>query len=520
MQQLLSDSDIHRFLSDGVLLIEPDVDLEIHARIDKQIRHALENEFHVGNNLVSRVPEIYDVLRSPKVHGALVSLLGPNYYFHPHRAAHTSTPVPDQESEYAADHNGPPMGKGSRAGSGWHQDAQSPLSRPRHHTPKYLIAFYFPHDTPEPMGPTRYQAGSYLFSEPVAPTGVVLPDFVKAGSFLILHFDMVHAGWPNRTDLTRYMLKFIFVRTENPKLPTWTHTDSSFALHDDRRVKKNLTPAWQFLWSWLRGKPEVQNGHDYKTSDLNSLDQEARIAAIYTPHEVSDLIARLASVKGHDLHERRLYRNKEGRLVPRDHVIGTERRWNERAIVFDDATYALAAQGAQAVEPLVDELQGCDDPWYAMNLMFALGEIGRDAASSTAEIAAELNHPLQQVVRTALDALGAIGANLDCTFDQVRRLLTEENSDWQDAQVMRGWSGQDQIRLNAVFMLLNALNEDCDREEVEDLFRISLGDRNGYVSAVASEGLIRLGTPTSHATALQFLHDRRWDETISVRNPF
>ena len=522
MQKLLSDSQVQQFIADGCISLKPDVPDEVHTSIDSQLREAIETEFHMGNNVVSRVPKIFDVLRSPVVHGALVSLLGPNYYFHPHRAIHTSTPVEEKDVSYEAAKNAPPMGKGSRAGSGWHQDAQSPLSRSRHHLPKYLIAFYFPHETPEIMGPTRFQAGSYLYSEPVKPSGVVLPKIVEQGTFLLLHFDTVHAGWPNRTDTTRYMLKFIFVRTEQPKVPTWNHRSREWSLPEVAKVEKDLSPAWQYIWSWMRAESfHPTNGIDLR-EDFNSIDQEKRLAAIYTDHSnhFDELLDRIEQLAGQDMHDRRLAKNREGKSVPRDHVIGVERRWNERAIVWDDATYAIASMGEPVVEPILDCLDQNSDPWVIMNLLFALGEIGAAASSAVPTITKFLKHPLQQVVRTGLDTLGAIGTNLDSAFDSIEALFTSSNPDWQEPQVMRGWTGEDQIRLNAVFTLLNAIDSEHDQERIEEIFAKALGDQNGYVSAVAVEGLTRIGTETSNARALRFLSDRRWDETIRVHKPF
>jgi len=85
---------------------------------------------------------------------------------------------------------------------------------------------------------------------------------------------------------------------------------------------------------------------------------------------------------------------------------------------------------------------------------------------------------------------------------------------------MRGWTGEDQIRLNAVFLLLNAINGDHNLTEIERILEKALGDKNGYVSAVAIEGLTRIGTESSNALALRFLYDRRWDETMRVYKPF
>ena len=134
MSYLLNDDQVHDFIANGFLRLEPDVAETLHNNIARDIEFAIEKENgSYGNNIVSRVPALWDIIRSRRIDGALTSLLGPNYYVHPHRAIHINRPVEDKTTIYPDDFDGPPMGKGSMAGSGWHQDAQSPLSRARHH---------------------------------------------------------------------------------------------------------------------------------------------------------------------------------------------------------------------------------------------------------------------------------------------------------------------------------------------------------------------------------------------------
>lgn len=82
---------------------------------------------------------------------------------------------------------------------------------------------------------------------------------------------------------------------------------------------------------------------------------------------------------------------------------------------------------------------------------------------------------------------------------------------------MRGWTGENQVRMNAALALLNAINAGEHLEETERILASSLGDPNGYVSAIATEALIRIGTPTATRAALTFLSDRRWDDTLLGR---
>ena len=84
----------------------------------------------------------------------------------------------------------------------------------------------------------------------------------------------------------------------------------------------------------------------------------------------------------------------------------------------------------------------------------------------------------------------------------------------------RGWHGEDQVRLNAVFALLSAVNDPEDIDRIETILEASLNDPCGYVGAVASEALVRIGSKRSMATAVRYLSDRRWDESLRHMKPY
>ena len=523
---LLTDEQVREFIVNGFLVLKPDVDQSVHQEIDTLLRYSYEHETWLGNNVVSRIPKMHDVLRSPVVHGALTSVAGPNYYLHPHRAVHASNPVEDRSVELTADVDGPKMGKGSSSGSNWHQDGQTPLSRARHHLPRYLIGFYFPHETPLAMGPTRLQAGSYLFAHPAAPQAVVLPELVEAGTFVLAHFDMLHAGFPNLMDAARFMVKFVFVRTERPTAPSWHNLEPEWRHPTNCLPEFDLSETWSFIWHWLRGEPRAManaTAVDEHLARLNDADQVARLRSIYViaAENASDSLGEaLESYAGQNKHQRRHKRDENGQPLPRDDMRGWPRRWNERAIVMEDAAYALAASRAGAI-PTLWRLLEHDDPWVQINAVFALGENGAASKESVGHIVPLLASPHQQVVRQALDALGAIGCGLAPALPAIERLLTETNTDWQELQVERGWVGEDQVRFNAASALLNAVNAGEELDHIERILTACLGDENGYLSAVATEALVRIGTPHANTAAIRFLSDRRWDDTLrGLAKPF
>jgi hypothetical protein len=46
---------------------------------------------------------------------------------------------------------------------------------------------------------------------------------VPAGTVLILHYDIWHAGTANTSDQIRYMVKYLYERSSESTEPTWNH---------------------------------------------------------------------------------------------------------------------------------------------------------------------------------------------------------------------------------------------------------------------------------------------------------
>jgi ectoine hydroxylase-related dioxygenase (phytanoyl-CoA dioxygenase family) len=86
------------------------------------------------------------------------------------------------------------------------------------------------------MGPTRFLAGSHLYAtlHDLRAEQAVMQE-IPAGSVVIAHFDLVHAGSPNNSEQMRYMMKFVALRCENPTRPTWHSVEFDLALVARRR---------------------------------------------------------------------------------------------------------------------------------------------------------------------------------------------------------------------------------------------------------------------------------------------
>ena len=136
------------------------------------------------------------------------------------------------------------------------------------------------------------------------------------------------------------------------------------------------------------------------------------------------------------LHNILLQNNEEGLTIPKDNINGYPRRWNERAILCDDASFALAAIGRPAV-PILIELVKNKDPWIIINGLFALGEIGPEAKIAIPTISNLILHPLHQVVRQALEALENIQSDINLALSNIENLLMANNQNWKSPQVSR-----------------------------------------------------------------------------------
>ena len=529
----LNDEQIRRFICDGVVVLDSGVAPEVHQQIYDKIQWNNTREFNMGNNVLPRIAELQQILDAPVIHGAAQSILGDDCMLHPHRYMHASEPLDEAERNLSltGSEHGPPMGEGSSGNSAWHQDGQIPMSRPRYHVPRIAMVLYFPQDTPAERGPTRVIPGThlqpYLLNSdfPFAFVG----DRIKAGTCLLIAFDIAHAALSNRTDSSRYMLKFIFLRTRNPfgnpTGPSWRGGEDEWEPPNARLGRYDHSKAWSYIWDWMRGAPRIPIRTPATSNDiqkwiglLHDTDQEVRLEAIYQLAGIgADAIAPLRESLLQNAGLRREvtmpYRmNEHGAYVP----IGdpNERRWNDVAYTLQDEAYALGAMGEIAVGPLM-ELLGHDDAWIKINAAFALGEIGAPAARAMPELTKLLDHEPHQVARASLDAMGCIGTNIRVALPAIRKLLTVDNPVWRKPMGKSDRYGEIGVRFNALYALLSS---DAPMDELDDELVACLDDDNGYVQAMALEGLTRPRGGEDRSgllNALDYLKTHRWDHTLA-----
>ncbi|MCW3096110.1 MAG: hypothetical protein JWL77_1728 [Chthonomonadaceae bacterium] len=484
---LLTDAQMRRFVTDGYLILNANVAAEVHEAVYERLQWLMHQESNPGNNVLPAVPEMQSVLDSPTVRGALTSVLGRDYVLHPHRFAHNNEPGGEITAE------GAKTGKGSHSFVGWHQDDHSPLSRPRHHFLRYAMILYYPQDTPNAMGPTQLIPGTHLNrAYTAADRERGKQGSGPAGTCILVHFDIVHGGSFNAADRTRHMVKFVFARVEEPSAPTWDCRESEWRTPADHEAPAEVDVVWRRHWDWLSGRTAAPGEAD-----------TAAIPALMAAMEAADPERQEALYTLAALGEAAVA------LLIADLASRTKDNWNEGIVVMENSAYALGALGAPAVPALI-ELLDSPGEWVQINALFALGEIGSAAQAAYLPVLQKLRHPAHPVVRTALDALGQIGVLTQEALPDFRRLLLMNNPDWQ-TPMRRAWTGQDQVRTNAMMALLRLK---LPSEEWIDLIVAALPDPCGYVGGFGVEILRRRNTPRALRAALDYLCAHRWDNTL------
>ena len=543
---LLDDDQMQRFIVDGFIVLKSGLSASFHDAVHAEMAYALENEIpHPGDNIVPRVPALNTLCDDPVVRGALTSILGRNFDYLPHRFPHNSEPLPGVEvsaggqkgasaqvSPSAAFHTQPRMARGSISASAWHQDGHASCGRSRWHTVRAANVFYFPHDTPMEMGPTRFLAGSHLYAtlhDIRAEQAVMEP--ISAGSVIIAHFDLAHAGSPNLTDTCRYMMKFVAVRTQVPSGPEWDHKDAQWKTTTNLPGRDFVAAAWKSQWNWLRGVSRSEGIEPVESHRLPSLlaalqdaRQAIRLEALYLisalgAPAVDPLIDSLVATAGKERHL------GTAEVIKADQSPAHLKRFfSEGQFLPEDAAIALAAIGAPAVRALIPLLKH-EDPWIRLNAVYALGDMGPMAiGDEVRHIAALLEDQEDCVVRGALDALCVLGQFGDETVGHLTGFLKTP------ALAEEGEGGEKQERAHApqfrylsTLALLSWTNKRGLytpelESRVEDALLAVLNEPNGYPPLIACSALERMGTVKGLRSAIAYLRGRCWDSAQNRRD--
>ncbi|KAL0483028.1 hypothetical protein AKO1_014949 [Acrasis kona] len=275
---LLTDQQIQSFLINGFISIETKLDKSFHDKIYEDVSKVISKEGNPGNNIYPRVKDLLKVYEDDNIKGAITSILGGDYIMQPHRFTHITKPGTKDQL--------------------WHKDSYFGFKKElRYNQPWNVMAMYYPQDTTQHMGPTAIKPKTqYGMIDPKrcpkeihnqhsksSPSDIFFN--CKAGSVLIIHYDLVHRGtqYAAGTGPQRLMFKFQFTRTKAPIGPTWNHNQEQRDW--DAKDAKELQPVVKCMWDWMLGETPINN-KDAPMKKLkailnNSKFEEERLGAAY-----------------------------------------------------------------------------------------------------------------------------------------------------------------------------------------------------------------------------------------------
>ncbi|WP_201005744.1 HEAT repeat domain-containing protein [Paenibacillus glycanilyticus] len=410
---LLNDEQMIQFITNGYLVLQNDLPEELHRSVMNQIDFVLQNEGNPGNNILPRVPDIQKFFETPVTKGALTSVLGPDYYMHPHRHMHFNQP-----------------GNGKPGGGEWHKDGF--WSSMRSHRPWWVMMFYYTQDITEEMGPTAIMPGSQ-YNEKFPNQSTLLPTG-KAGTIALVHFDLWHKASLNTSHLDRYMLKFQFVRLSEPKSPSWNHTNAE-PVFPSNAADAHLN-LWNDVWHWLKGE-----GNKAKAVARDDKEVPALIEALSSGDEVvrsqaADKlgIAGKAAAAAVPMLKQLISDSSENAALNAVYALGHIGESGTAALLKEvgegskltaqRAAYGLQASGEEAIPGLVQLLAHQDENKRAL-AAFVLGMLGSTAASAVPSLIITLNDASEWVRRNAVEALGMIAEPADETLPALVRTLED-----------------------------------------------------------------------------------------------
>ena len=454
----LTDTQMASFITRGYITVTPDLSPDFHANVFAQFEQVFEKEGNPGNNLLPRLPSVRQIFDAPIVRGALQSLLGDDYYLQPHRHPH---------------HN-----PAKSTGQTMHQDGGKRWS----HRTRYLLAFYYPQDTPVERGPSGIVPGSHYFNTPEgACIDQETPLVSNAGTVTLAHYDLWHRAMPNQTNQNRFMVKFLFARMSEPQKSSWNNTTDTWpgsakALADDDDTWQE---TYARVWDWHRGKVTP---HPRPTP---SQSMESLLSILAAPVERSGIRAAYSiSCFG-------------AVAVP----LLLELLTDPAEMTRRHACYALSLIGTEAVQPLIDTLTH-ENATTRADAAIILGDIGLAASAAVPQLIHNLNDAAANVRTAAAEALGLVCQSKATAVLPLCQALSDADPS---------------VRTAATFAL-NRLGPHAV-EAVEFLENV-LEDENRYVRGDALHALQRIGTPAAKDTLVRHLMPARWCPITTPENTF
>ena len=458
----LTDTEMRDFIINGYIKVQTDFPPSFHQNTYEQLDAMFEQTGNLGNNVLPLIPEMQEIFDHPVVHGAMQGILGSDYIMHPHRYCHFN----QQGSE----------------GQNFHKDTYEGDEQIRRHRCRWTMAFYYPQDVSEDLGPTAVLPGSQYYE--TGESAHEQPDLSlcgEAGTVTIVHYDLWHRATPNRSDKKRYMLKFLFSRLGEPQEPTWKSDTTNW--HNSEEPEH--PEMWESLWDWYYGKENgTANGVSHNEMDtlignLDSDNERDRLNAAYRLGKVGT--AAVSTLK-QALH-------------------GTS------DAIRNYAGYALSLTGTPAVPTLIDALKATDDSVRA-TAAYALADMGKTAQEAMPVLTRAAQDSDEWVRRHATEGLGLIGQQVSDEMDLSETVQVLTNGLHDDYY----W-----IRDNAARALAKL---GTHAEPAIPTLVSQLEDENRYVRFHAALALKQINTSEAQDALFNHLFTSRWCALTTRGTPF
>ncbi len=482
-EYLLDDQAMHRFITDGVVSLKPDLSASLFERMHEQTLAAVTEKSNPGDNVPDEVPATREILDHPLVCGALTSILGPTYRMSAHCHIHLMPPAPPG------------------SGPGWHMTDEYPLHKDgrnfgalqaRHRCREAMIMF-FPGDCTADMGPTMVAPGSQYYAQ--ADNVVRLDTFQtggEAGTISIIHYDMWHGGTCNYSLKKRFMIKFLVERMDEPDEPTWNCADHAWRCPSQGPSARHHPHLWRAMWDWYCGRPHRtdQSGTGKANGRVSRLIEDLRhedeVVCLNSAYELAQMGEPVVPALLDKLVE-------ESACSPHCPINRGQFMGGNPAEIYYSG-FALAAIGAPAVAGLVELLEH-EDWWVRSSAANTLLESGAPAAAAAPALCRALQDESPEVRVHAATALGTIRPPADTVASTLI-----------DGLKQKAGSGKQFHRARVA--MAGALARNLPNADIAlPAFTDALQDEQRIVRYYAVVGLDRLATPEARRTLDGFFAD-------------
>ncbi len=388
----LTDTQMQHYLTDGYIVLKSSVPSEVHEHIRDRCEEIFATTGNPGNEILEMNPAIQLIFSDPVVRGALVSILGEDFFMYPHRHCHQNV-------------SGTPAQRN-------HKDSYEEDINVHHHRSRWAMAMYYPQRVTADMGPTGITPGSQYFSDPVSLERLTEIGVTgNAGTVIVVHYDLWHRALRNDSGRNRYMLKFLFCRASEPTRPSWDNREATWQTPAAYKGDA-LESLWEAMWRWNRGEQIYNPARVDHESTLERLISGPEIGRLRTAYEASpELFSQTEELF-------RLWQEEaikaEQKAKSRDHTNPCEHTIG----------YALGSLGAAGMEVL-DNALASDDWRIRGNAADAIGDIGLEAQSMAPQLAQSLQDTSVWVRRNATEALGVLGDGTEEVTEALGQALTD-----------------------------------------------------------------------------------------------